>query len=99
MRQCSATHILTRLVEHATLSESHALTPEHALKPEITLATYTCIVACQNMSHYFTYDPLRRACQNYVACMDALTVAFYMGMSESIRTACATISDLRTRFT
>ena len=37
--------------------------------------------------HYFTYDPLRRACPNDVACMDPLIVACYMGMSESIKTA------------
>ena len=37
--------------------------------------------------HYFTYDPLRRECQNDLACMDPLIVACYMGMPESIRTA------------
>ena len=64
MPQCSGTHILTRLVLHATLSESGP----------IRACSYTrdnpssLIVAC----HYYTYDPLRRACPNDLACMDTL---------------------------
>jgi hypothetical protein len=65
--------------QHVTLSE--------------TASTRTCsynrnnpmslIVAC----HYFIYEPLRGACPNYVAYMYPLIEAFFMGVSESIRTA------------
>ena len=41
------------------------------------------LVAC----HYFTYDPLRRACPIDAACVDPLIVACYMDMPESIRMA------------
>ena len=72
MQQCSGTHLLTRL---ATLSKSG---------PTRT-CSYTrdnpssLIVAC----HYFTFDPLRRACPNDAAYMDPLIVACYIWKSQS----------------
>ena len=108
MPQCSGTQLMTRLAQHATLSESGF----------IKACSYTrdnpssLIVAF----HYFTYDSLKRACPNDVTCMDPLIVECHMDMPKSIRTVGlmgiqdATISDqgcvsgiraclYRTRFT
>ena len=68
MPQCSWTHLLTRFVEQAKLSESGQPLVICGGMPK------TC--------HYFIYDPLRRACPNDVAYIDPLIVACYMGMSR-----------------
>ena len=76
MPQCSGTHLLTRLVQHATLSESGPIRSS-LLYPRQPLVTYSGMPKTCN---YFTYDPLRRACPNDVACIDPIIVACYMGM-------------------
>ena len=83
MSQCSGTHLLTRLVQHATLSESGPIRTCSYTRDR-DLITYS---GMPKICYYFTYDPLRRACPNDVACMDPLIVVCYMGMSKSIRTA------------
>ena len=54
------------------------------LYPRQPLVTYS---GMPNTCHYFTYDPLRRACPNDVACMDPIIVTCYMGIPEPISTA------------
>ena len=36
---------------------------------------HKCNTKANSLCHYFTYDPLRKACPNDVACMDPLIVA------------------------
>ena len=79
MSHWSGTHLLTRLVQHATPSESGPTKACSFTRDN----PWSIIVAC----HYFTYDPPRRGCPNDLACMDPLIMACYMGMLVSIRTA------------
>ena len=82
MPQCSWTHLLTHLVQHATLSEYGPI-KTCSYTRDNPLVFYSVM---PKTCHYFTYDPLKRECPNDVACIDQLIVACYIGMSESIRT-------------
>ena len=81
--QCSGTHRLTRLGQHAIFSESSPIKACSFTRYN----PWSLIVACQKYFIKFPFNPLRTACANDVAFMDPLIVACYMGMSESIKTA------------
>ena len=78
--QCSGTHLLTRLVLHAILSESGPKRACHYTRDN-PLFTYS------GMSKPNTFFPLRTVCPNDAACMGPLIVACDVGMPKSIRTA------------